>query len=533
MPTKSSPAAAPPASPVSFNLVDRPWIPVLVPGQVAPQLFSLRDTLVQAHVLTGLWGDSPLENAALYRLLLAVLHRGFGPADPAAWGQLWAAGHFPPAPLTAYLQQWQGRFDLFAAEHPFFQAQGPGRTISALHLVFSQGRSATLFQHYTEDPGIALTPPQAARQLLAVQQFGLGGLSGIPHQNLTDSPSARGIVFLAQGDTLFETLMLNLLPYPDDTVFPSTSQDAPRWEQDDPFRPPRDVPHGYLDYLTWPARRVLLFPDGAGDHVTVRTITRSAGLSLDAAVRNPQHHYRQGRQRVYALRYDRERSVWRDSMALYHLDPAAQDSSATVQPPAACAWLARLVAAGYIPPERTLRWRAMGLASAKAKVLFVREETVPLPLAYLADAQRAAQLGAAMQLATSVSTAVWQAARVMATLLTTPGADPTAIPPASEMAVRLQAGWNTEQTYWTALEQDWALLVNDLAVSAADTALPAWGNAVRHAALQTLAALQAHLGESPRVLKAYAAAVALLRGRLYRLLNPSPPTATDSEEDQP
>ena len=88
-----------------------------------------------------------------------------------------------------------------------------------------------------------------------------------PKQNFTDSTCARGVIFFVQNESLFQTLALNLIRYPDranDAVMPCIRLDAPAWEMDDPCKPDRSVPFGYLDYLTWQSRRVLLLPKTLG-----------------------------------------------------------------------------------------------------------------------------------------------------------------------------------------------------------------------------------------------------------------------------
>ncbi|MBN1319013.1 MAG: type I-E CRISPR-associated protein Cse1/CasA, partial [Anaerolineales bacterium] len=246
----------------SFNLLKEPWIPC-IRGDGNPVELSLRETLARANSLRELHGESPLVIAALYRLLLAVLHRVFGPADHEAWYELWRAGKFDMAPLDAYLSQWESRFDLFDPEHPFYQAADdrvkPKPVGSLVHEVAS-GNNATLFDHHTDSDSILLSPPGAARTLLAAQAFGLAGLSGL-EQKFTDAPCARGIVFLIHGYNLFETLLLNLIAYPNDVFFVTRSSDLPSWELDDPHLPDRNWPSGYLDFLTWQNRRVLFFPE--------------------------------------------------------------------------------------------------------------------------------------------------------------------------------------------------------------------------------------------------------------------------------
>ena len=79
---------------------------------------------------------------------------------------------------------------------------------------------------------------EVARTLVSVQSFGLAGPCN-PKLKLyfTDGTCARGIIFMAEGTSLFETLMLNLIEYPSPQLFGNGTNDRPTWEMDDPFYP--------------------------------------------------------------------------------------------------------------------------------------------------------------------------------------------------------------------------------------------------------------------------------------------------------
>ena len=89
---------------MEFNLVDEKWIPCLIAGEKSPQEFSLREVLVQAHEISEIFDNSPLVTISLHRLLLAILHRNFGPASFSKWKEL----------SNRYLS-WS---DIFHALHP-------------------------------------------------------------------------------------------------------------------------------------------------------------------------------------------------------------------------------------------------------------------------------------------------------------------------------------------------------------------------------------------------------------------------------
>jgi hypothetical protein len=91
---------------VSFNLIDEPFLPVVrLDGRTKE--VGLRTALRQAHDLRELRDDSPLVTAALHRLLLAVLHRVFGPEDEDAWARLRDRGRWDAEAIDAYLGHWR------------------------------------------------------------------------------------------------------------------------------------------------------------------------------------------------------------------------------------------------------------------------------------------------------------------------------------------------------------------------------------------------------------------------------------------
>ena len=140
--------------------------------------------------------------------------------------------------------------------------------------------------HDNDARGLALSAHEAARDLLTVQAFGFGGDRGM----LTDAPWSKGVVFFVQGDTLKETLFLNLLPYPDETGgdrLPDWEIDHPSWEMDDPFMERKGQPLGYLDLLTWQNHKVMLFPEKRNDQLVVSEVKFGGGLRIAKALMDP------------------------------------------------------------------------------------------------------------------------------------------------------------------------------------------------------------------------------------------------------
>jgi len=498
----------------SFNLVDRKWIPcVRQDGRVA--LYSLRETLLQADSLSGLHGDSPLETGALYRLLLAVLHSALrGPGGQKEWSRLWVKDCWEPALINGYLERWFDRFDLFDPQRPFYQAADERvkeKSIISLVMDMASGNNGVLFDHHTELEGTALTADKAARTLLVAQTFGLAGLSGL-EQKFTDGVWGRGIIFLVEGENLFQSLALNLLRYPDEKVFQTGENDLPAWESDDPFLPARQVPLGYLDYLTWQNRRVLLFPQDSPSAPCVRSMTVAPGLRLDGSILDPLKLYRAGKKEGYiCTRFSEDRLLWRDSASLFSLR-----GNRGYFPPKTFQWLADLVSVGMIPKQQPYRFLGLGMANDQARVDFFQEQHLPLPLSYLENDELVEQLASALDLAEQVAYAQRISSQLLALLVASPGSDDkqwNEVDRTSKgTAVNLAGHWNGERFFWQQLEVPFLNFLSDLPNQPG--ALKTWQETVRRVAWDALELAAAAAGTDAAALKAAVRA----RARLGYLL---------------
>ena len=136
------------APPTTFNLVDEPWIRVRnMAGLV--EVRSLRSVLADARSIRALAGEIPTQDAAILRVLLAVLLGSVRTDDDRSedealdlWLAWWHAGKFPDA-VGAYLDTVRHRFDLLDATAPFFQVAG---------LTTASGRASGLGKLIAEVP---------------------------------------------------------------------------------------------------------------------------------------------------------------------------------------------------------------------------------------------------------------------------------------------------------------------------------------------------------------------------------------------
>lgn len=497
----------------SFNLTDESWLPcVRLDGRAVT--LSLRETLTQAHELRSLIGDSPLQTAALHRFLLAILHRSFGPPDYEAWTGLWQAQAFDSDAIEPYLNQWRHRFDLFDEERPFYQAADPRvkpKSIISLIHDRASGNNATLFDHHTEEGGETITPAQAARIVITAQAFGLAGLSGIS-QKFTDGTCASGIIFLVEGDDLKQTLLLNMIPYPvdDPDMFGHSPRDKPAWEMDDPFQPERESPFGYLDYLTWQNRRVLLRPEHHEGDIIIRAMSMGPALRFDPSLFDPMKHYRlDGKLGPLITVFTEDRVLWRDSASFYAI---RSDAEAKARPPATFRWLKELVEEGRLSHRHLYRCLALGMAKKQAKVNFFREERLPFPLEYLVDEDLISTLANALDKASNAAFDLQQALRRVGMFLQISDADNKQW---GELNGNAKEGINdwvkhtgAERQYWANLDVPFQSFIVELTQDA-ETAMGQWFERLRRTALEAFEQAAQSAGDNGRAFKG------VVRGRSY------------------
>lgn len=488
---------------ITFNLITEHWIPCIRADGTLVEL-SLRETLNQAPALREVRGDTPTETAALTRLLLVVLHRVFSTRNTSEWRKLWLRREqgFDMAAMDAYFEQWQHRFDLFDSVRPFMQARDArvsDKPMTSLVLHMASGNNGTLFDHHLEDFDVRLSPAQAARALLVSQAFGIGGLSGLP-EKFTDAPCAKGILFFAQGDTLAETLMLNMVRVTGEEPIAREDDDCPAWERDDPFVPERSKPRGYLDYLTWHNRKVWLSAIKVDDRIWVDRMCWAPGLRLDATDVDPHKYYIQNEQDGWnILSFRSDKALWRDSAALLQI-------SVKTRQPAVVRWLGTLAGEGKIDTARPLRLMALGLAKDRASMEFLRAENLPLPLPYLQDQTQVSRLSRALGLSEAVAKVLYLGQLALARWMLKPDAEDGDLSSYDRENIKaLATSWQAEQRYWSQMELRFAEMVVKLP-DEPEAAFESWCSHLRHAAKDAYGYAEACAGTDVRAYRARAIA---------------------------
>jgi CRISPR system Cascade subunit CasA len=525
----------------SFNLLDEKWIPCRMSGGRTREL-NLVDTLCQSHRVHAILHSSPLVTVALHRLLLAILHRVFGPSDWHAWQGIWSEGQFDETHIRQYLEQWRDRFDLFNKDYPFYQTEDVGfeyaKSAAKLPHELASGNNPTLFDHTAMENPPMIYAAEAARLVVALQSYAVGGLVSSEKGRKKQDGSAdssfmvKGAAVLAIGRHLFETLMLNLVQYNPDDEEPfafDREKDLPAWEREKRANPVDRLPDGYLDWLTWQSRRIRLKPEiDDQDRLFVREAVIMKGYQL------PDNQWRYGRETMIAFRkfekatrnqepwlalaFTQDKALWRDMLSLIQSVDEESARSKTVD------WLADLRSKGVIEENRALRLSAFGLCSNRAKIDFWRHETLPLPLSYLSDQELVSSLRQSLSLAEDAGKALRGSIRYLAKLALAPDENRE---PVREDIDSLCDELSPGRLFWTKLEIPFKQLVVDLPEDIStdqygsfygEYCLPQWAEIVKRAAREAFYAASAATGESARALKARARAESDFTRRLNDIM---------------
>ncbi len=384
-----------------FNLLDEPWIRVMLPDCTVQEV-SLKTVFSQAHRFRGLAGELVSQDAAMLRLLLAILYRVFSQVDVNGeegeweddgeavdrWAELWSLGQFPEEPIAVYLEKYRDRFWLFHPVWPFYQvleaARGTEYGASKLNGELSESSNKLrLFPSRTGEYRSSVTYAEAARWLLYVN--GYDDTSAKPKTKGLPSPGAGWLgrlgLIMADGDNLFETLMLNLTFLQDgDKTW--KREDLPIWEL--PYvrseeRQEIRVPDNPAALFTLQSRRLLLKREGdrvtgysllggdffAGDNAFAEQMTVWKGIEEKGKKEAD-------RKMLYRpKRHDSSRQMWRDFASF--VDSSDIKNSSQKRIPGVVSWVRFLQTYEIMDKERLVRFRISSVQYGD-KDFFVTDE---------------------------------------------------------------------------------------------------------------------------------------------------------------
>lgn len=468
-----------------FSLVCERWIPCIdLHGNRVE--YGIRDTLAKAHELREICDDSPLVTVAIHRMLLALLYRAFaGPTDLTGWKAIWQNGRFEGnQQIDEYLKKWHDRFWLFDDQSPIMQVAGldlseykKDGTVKltkglnkALDGAMRLAKEAPdiggriLFDHRmgTEKPEYPCRV--LIRMLLANQSFAGTGIPSAgkigdspinpykPFPNdkekkvgCTAAPGVEGLILWLQGDNLFQTMMLNLVPQ---EVCPS---DLPAWEDDhivqsaiNSWQSPVSF-SGPVQRFAPLSRFVRL--------VDKKSIFFTNGLKASSDSNDPMKAYvREANDKPWsAKRLQEQKAAWRDAHSLFAVGVG------NCKAPEALNLAARANA--------TVGFNAnvVGMATKKDKALLWRHERMPVPAALLDDVNLIERLGALIQNAEQAAVELDNRTRRVAKLYLSPSAEDRDGRKPDEKDVRAMADdIDPRPAYWSRLERHFFDLLENL-----------------------------------------------------------------------
>lgn len=267
-----------------FNLLKEPWVLVMPDEKGPSEQVSLVQLFQNAHKYKQLAGEIQMQNFAILRLLLAVLHTVFsrfnfeGKPYPylaldekfkqleeldeddlenhrgnlkATWEHLWKRKSFPEIVMD-YLCCWKDRFYLFDEKYPFYQVTkeelfkrpikaGKGSSPTKVYpktlnrTISESGNKIALFSpRYEVDANKnRMSEAELARWLILYQ--GVVGTGDKARYENFEGTNSKGWIYdiggiALRGESLYDTLLLNLsLPHPEEKY--QTTIQRPCWEQ--------------------------------------------------------------------------------------------------------------------------------------------------------------------------------------------------------------------------------------------------------------------------------------------------------------
>ncbi|RLP74947.1 type I-E CRISPR-associated protein Cse1/CasA [Mycetocola tolaasinivorans] len=395
----------------SFNLLVDPWIRCLDADGVVRER-GLNAVFSDVRDIREIVGEIPTQTFAITRLLLAILYRALDGEgeDPGEWGNLWREG-LPVSGVQQYLSEYHDRFNLFDPVYPFFQVAdlhtSKNEFKGVVQLILDLPANNTLFTTRGGESATRLSFAEAARWLVNAQSFDFSGIkSGAVNDPRVKGGKGypQGVAWagliggvLVEGDSLHETLLLNLAPHR-----ASIDDDLPVWEVEVPDGPAPSArgargPRGPAALYTWQNRRIRLFErEGVvvgsllcyGDPLTPQNMQ---GVEPMSAWRRSAAQEKKLRSApVYMPReHHQSRAFWRGLSAVLPrtVEQSAQAEAPAALPPYSLEWIAQLLQEGVLERSVTVRLRAIGVVygTQSSVVSEVIDDRLMLPLSVVGE----------------------------------------------------------------------------------------------------------------------------------------------------
>lgn len=353
-----------------FHLCREPWIYVMEKDYHIRKV-TLDEAILHAERYLDLAGETESQNIAILRFLLAVLHTVFSRSNENGelekidsvkeafrrWKALWEKGSFPKKPIRDYFSEWEDRFWLFDSQYPFYQVpeiQGTENPVKKMNgAVVESSNKIQLFSMRSGKMKNELKYDEAARWLIYLQSFD-DTAAKKPSPKLCFTGSI-GIV-MAKGDSLFETLMLNLILLKDGQELWGDAK--PSWERSKPSSEKLKeipIPDNQAELFSLQCRRVLLHREG--DVVTSYTEAAGEYIEKESAfveqmtfwsVRSKGKNVEQ----YIPRQHDSSRQMWRDFSVLL---------GNTGRIPGVVSWVTKIQSKKIFPKNHFVKFKIVGV----------------------------------------------------------------------------------------------------------------------------------------------------------------------------
>ena len=301
---------------MKFDVLNEPWIPVTDKNGKAFET-GLYPLLKNAHELSEVRCDSPLETYAVQRFIIAFLMDAYAPERPKHLKRILEGEKFDMGVIDAYIETCRSEgvtFDLFDKERPFMQARYDEKldkeketSAAKLFHALPTGNNHLHFDHTPEDER-SFAPAKCLRGILATQLFAVSMAQGYP-SSVNDTPC---YYVLIQGKNLFETLVCSMGAK---NEFSCNWNDMPAaWRETQPVIPKSEFADlSVAAGLTWQPRRIRLIPAEDG---TVGEIIFQQGRNFhpNGKWKDPHVSFRINEKtgEAYSLKPKADRLPWRD-----------------------------------------------------------------------------------------------------------------------------------------------------------------------------------------------------------------------------
>lgn len=362
-----------------FNLLYEPWICTLRDDGYVKEL-SICDALIHAHEYRKLAGELVTQDVAIMRFLLAMLQTLVYRYDEdgneslleskgealSRWKAIWDRKCFREETILSYAKMWEEKFWLVHPTVPFYQVPeaeiGTEYTAAKLNgQIAESANKKRLFSNRSGEQKQALEFPEATRWLISINGFDdssvkIKGESKV--QTGTGWLGKIGLVY-AEGNSLFETLMLNLtLVSGEGDVWEAPK---PAWELEAPRAEERvqiPVPDNQAELLTLQSRRILLTEKGnkiTGYHNLGGDVWDEKNCFNEQMTAWQENTKKNTAPFWTPCRHSPERQMWREFSSIFCRGKGTR-------PPGVVEWLALLIRRELISTDSPILLKTAGAA---------------------------------------------------------------------------------------------------------------------------------------------------------------------------